>query len=351
MKIPDVRARAFARNVSTKDQKKAEASKPKDYNAVILELRQILLSALKYRNRFEWDSLKSGKIFDQAVPAQPVAHNFPSEPKPFKFDYAKFDKFDFLDKIIPSRRRKLEQENKKLEQKDKLEFEAQHMQWKAECESLRREADARYAARVREWKKARDEFENARLQANDAVDDLCARYKAGDLTIEEYCDIVLCNSAYPDNFPREWATNYDSETGILVIEFRLPALADMPTIKEIKYIASRDVFEEVRLKENFVNALYDSVVYQVCLRTLHELYTSDEIRALKSVVFNGWVHYINPANGQETQACIVSVQALAEQFKEINLAAVDPKSCFRALKGIGSTQLHAMAPVQPRCLN
>lgn len=95
---------------STKDQRKAEASKlTEDYNAVVLELKQILLRALERKNRFEWNSLKSGKIFDKAIPAQPVAPKFPPEPNPFKYDYVKFG---FLDKIIPSRRRKLEQEKR-----------------------------------------------------------------------------------------------------------------------------------------------------------------------------------------------------------------------------------------------
>ena len=43
----------------------------------------------------------------------------------------------------------------------------------------------------------------------------------------------------------------------------------------------------------------------------------------------------------------MSMQATPEEFSGINLAAVDPKTCFRSLKGVGSSQLHAMAPVPP----
>ena len=68
---------------------------------------------------------------------------------------------------------------------------------------------------------------------------------------------------------------------------------------------------------------------------------------MKSITYNGWVNYINPATGRETRACIVSIQVTASEFKSINLAAVDPKACFRSLKGVGSSQLHAMAPIAP----
>ncbi|MGH6801042.1 MAG: hypothetical protein ACRECZ_06475, partial [Methylocella sp.] len=124
-------------------------------------------------------------------------------------------------------------------------------------------------------------------------------------------------------------------------------IADMPTLKEERCDPSIDVFEEIRRFESFKNALYDSVIYQVCLRTLHELFSNDKIQALKAIVFNGWVKYTDPATGHETKAYIVTVQALADQFSKINLAAVDPKECFRSLKGVGSTQIQAMVPLQP----
>jgi restriction system protein len=64
-------------------------------------------------------------------------------------------------------------------------------------------------------------------------------------------------------------------------------------------------------------------------------------------VFNGWVHYTDPRSGHQTRACIASVQATRDEFLGINLRAVDPKECFRALKGIAATNLASIAPVAP----
>jgi restriction system protein len=68
---------------------------------------------------------------------------------------------------------------------------------------------------------------------------------------------------------------------------------------------------------------------------------------LDSVVFNGWVTSIDKATGKEVTACILSLQTVRQEFLDNNLAGVDPKTCFRSLKGVGSSQLHGLAAVAP----
>jgi restriction system protein len=92
---------------------------------------------------------------------------------------------------------------------------------------------------------------------------------------------------------------------------------------------------------------YDEVLYQIALRTLHELYNTDETGVLKSVVFNGWVQSIDKATGIETHGCILSVQAEREEFLQINLSQVEPKACFRKLRGVASSKLTELTPVRP----
>jgi restriction system protein len=71
------------------------------------------------------------------------------------------------------------------------------------------------------------------------------------------------------------------------------------------------------------------------------------VNALDSIVFNGFVDSIDPATGQEKHSCVLSVQAGKEEFGLINLAQVDPKACFKNLKGVGSSKLHSITPVAP----
>ena len=122
-------------------------------------------------------------------------------------------------------------------------------------------------------------------------------------------------------------------------------MADIPTLQEVSYVQSRNEFREKHITQAQLNRVYDNLLYQIALRTMHELYEADQIGALGAVVFNGYVKAIDPATGHETNGCVLSVQAGREEFEQINLAHVDPKACFKSLKGVGSSKLHSLTPI------
>ena len=163
----------------------------------------------------------------------------------------------------------------------------------------------------------------------------------------DYCDLVLSNSEYPDYFPQSYELDYNPENKILVVDYQFPSISDLPTLQEVKYIKSRDEFTEKHISQAQIRRNFDSVLYQITLRTIHELYEADQVNALASIVFNGYTHSIDPSTGREVTPCVLSVQAGKEEFEQIQLANIDPKMCFKSLKGIGSTRLHSLTPVAP----
>ena len=158
---------------------------------------------------------------------------------------------------------------------------------------------------------------------------------------------MLSNSNYPDYFPQQWDIDYSSVNKILIVDYSLPDISDLPTVKSVKYIAASDTFSESHISEAALNKLFDSVIYQIALRTLHELFEADVTNALDSIVFNGWVNSVNKATGREANTCIISVQASKDEFLAFDLSRVDPKACFKELRGVGSSKLHGLTPVAP----
>jgi restriction system protein len=65
------------------------------------------------------------------------------------------------------------------------------------------------------------------------------------------------------------------------------------------------------------------------------------------VTFNGWVEAISPATGVMERGCILSVQAFKDEFLAFNLASVDPKACFKQMKGVAASALAGLAAVRP----
>ncbi len=208
----------------------------------------------------------------------------------------------------------------------------------AEAENISRQNE--HVAALERWNASRIEYEKkevARLEAESLLPGAVA-YR---------CERVLLLSDFPDNIRRELNLEYVPETKILIVDYLLPTPDDLPRVKDVKYIKSRNEAVAVLLSERELNQIYDDVLYQICLRTLYELFVTDEADALSAVVFNGWVESVDKATGKDTKGCVMSVHVEKEEFQKINLARVDPKACFKALKGIGSSTLHSLTPIAP----
>jgi restriction system protein len=146
-----------------------------------------------------------------------------------------------------------------------------------------------------------------------------------------YLAEVLGQSEYPDSFPREQRFQYSSSTKTLALDFELPNQTVLPDTKEVKYVATRSEFQKIPTSDLWIKKIYDELLYQIALRTMFELFQSDEANMLVSVVFNGWVRSIDRATGVEVHACVMSMEARKDEFLAINLRHVDPKACYKKL--------------------
>jgi len=201
---------------------------------------------------------------------------------------------------------------------------------------------------VGRWQARKEQFEREQPKRNEWVDPLRSDYLAGKPeAVSAYCKIVLSRCAYPRGFPDEVEVEYNPDSGIIVVERALPAPEQIPRLREVKYVRSRGELSESYLPDREVTALYDDALYQIALATAHALYDADCVGALVAMVFNGYVTAIDKATGNELTTCVMSVQISREEFARLDLAAVDPKACFRQLKGVAASKLHAVTPIAP----
>lgn len=344
-KRQEVEARKAAREEAAeeKEEKKRLAQEQtEEASSILAALERTLEHTLAVDDAIDWDSLKSTEGFPKPRPVAPARPGGGPEPK--STDPGFQPKLGFFGKLFPGTKRR------KLDEARAL-YESSHKKWKAE--ELKRMKDyeirlEKHNEAMQGWEAERNEFLRNREEQHAAVDDLEQRYRAKEPgAIEEYCDLVLSISEYPDIMPKEYELEYNPDSGLVIIEYRVPAVDDLPTLREVKYVQSRDAFDEVHLKQAGVSKLYDSLIYQICLRTIHEIFEADVADAVNSVAFNGWVQYIDRATGNDTRACIMSIQTAREPFLAINLSNVDPKQCFKSLKGVGSSKLHGMVPIAP----
>lgn len=322
-------------------------------------LRNILLTGIEPDPTLEWEQLKIRTSFSANAPAMPV---FIPEPLPKAVPAAPDRSFwvyqvklSLLDRLIASRK-----EIKLSEAENRFSSDLQA--WRDYCAALsqehRVELDAnraknaeiqeKYVLAVHAWEREKFGYYEEQAKQHAAIDELRTRYesKSPDAVVE-YCERVLSNSDYPDCIPREFDFDLNPETGVLLVDCKLPAPDNLPRLAEVKYVKTTDTLSEKFLSEAQSAHLYDDVLYQITLRTIHELFQSDSVKAISTVVLNGIVTSTARSTGNKTTACILSVQVSRDVFLAINPAKVDPKACFRQLKGVGSSKLHSITPIAP----
>ncbi|MFC3040394.1 restriction endonuclease [Virgibacillus xinjiangensis] len=334
---------ARERKAQEKEDKKLYAlQQTEDAEEELKNVENTLEHTLGVDDAIDWEDLKNTREFDKSPPTTPI--EVPYSPEPKKEEQVYQPQLNLLDKIIPSMREKKEKE---MEEK----FHQEHKNWELEKEEIEKQnimENEQYQEDVKKWEEEKEAFELYQKETNEAIEQQKKNYMLKDpVAIIDYCDMVLSNSEYPDEFPQEFDIDYNPETKIMIVDYSLPSPEDVPTLKEVKYVQSRDEFKDVHLSAAAKRKMYDTLLYNITLRSLHELFEADAIDALEAIVFNGWVNSIDKATGQDVNACILSVQAGKDEFEKINLEQVDPKLCFKNLKGIGSSKLHSLTPVAP----
>ena len=327
---------------SKEAKKELGATKTEEAIQVLLGLQQTLKLTLTVNDKIEWDSLLDTSDYNEPKPTVIKSKAIPEEPK--LSDPAYQPELSFIDKFLPARKIAKTHELVK-----KYQFD--HYNWSHEREKIlaaNRALAEKLAKETRIWETRKKEFKENQNKRNEKIREHKRNYLICDAAaITDYCELVLSKSQYPDFFPMEWDLQYNPDSKILLIDYSLPSMDKLPTLKAIKYVATQDSFSEIHLSPSELSNRYDDLLYQVCLRTIHEIYEADSINAIASVVFNGWVNSVDKATGNDVNACIMSVQSGKDEFLAINLAKVDPKTCFKQLKGVGSSKLHGLSPIAP----
>lgn len=373
-----------------RERKKAQVARKKEKaeedtaaaQAAIGACRRILADGLTARPGLDWASLRVTPdrpefVFGEAPPSRPTGEPEPRWEPPGgapSLDAAQRSvgvpgERPFLEKLLGGLRRAREQklaEARALHQKH-MERHEEHVrhareQYEKACrdhakraheaserheaakeayQTRLHEAEARHAEHVAQIKAEADGH-------NRTLDGMRERLAEGEGEATEwYVATLLDRSEYPSEIEVEPEVAYDPHAETVVVSYRLPNPDEIPNVKGLRYVASRDETTVVELKPKERDALYEETIHQVALRTIHEVLGAPDTPHVGSVVFNGWVNGVDSKTGQEFTSCIVSCMAAREQFEELNLELVAPKDCLRGLGALDAGPLALLAPVKP----
>ena len=134
--------------------------------------------------------------------------------------------------------------------------------------------------------------------------------------------------------------------GVLGVDFLLPNKDEISRVKEVYYLKNGDERERLYSERDFVK-IYERDLYLLVLKSIQSIFDSDDEDKLKGILFNGNIQDYSPTTGQLERKVIMSVFVRKEQFEGIDLDHVDPKACFKSLKGVSAAKLSDITPVNP----
>src|SRR5260370_15025743 len=214
---------------------------------------------------------------------------------------------------------------------------------------------AREAARQRSLAEARAVFERQVAEAhqrvvtqNAEIDNFQRELTAGSpAAIVDYFTMVLASSNYPNGFPQHAKLAYVPESKQLVIEYDLPSFEVIPEIGSFRYVKTKDEITQTTRPLAQRKTLYSSVVAQVTLRSLYELFKADRMGHADIIVLNGYVASTDKGTGHPIRTCLITVRTSRDTFTQLNLSKVDPLICLNVLNASVSKSPTELAPVRP----
>ena len=151
--------------------------------------------------------------------------------------------------------------------------------------------------------------------------------------VEDYFTQVLEKSALPAGFPKQATLAYVAEADELRIDFALPAIDAIPETQTYSYDVIRGEASPALMPPKQRRLLYSSVLAQICLRCIHEIFTADRTKKIDHIVFEGYADGINPSSGQPGRFRLVVLSLSRGQYEALNLECVEPRACLYGLGG------------------
>jgi restriction system protein len=298
---------AAAVKVSKADDAERQTAEAK---ALLKAYDNILNATLSKNDRIDWKKLKDRTSFHDHEPDQVPGR---------AIFYGAVPKKSFFEVFLPFLRTKRE----RAEQEAEKAFES------AKVRHAESEAKA-----LKEYEDAKKVFLRTQKDHNAKIDATQSAFEQADkAAIEYYVNLVLERSEYPDGISLDHILDYDKGTRTLRVETQLPMMDGFTFTTEVKYQASKDAFQTKTLGKLEAKNLYANIIYQIAVRTLHEIFEAEYTGNVHTVEFTGSVVGIDPRKGVDTKTPVLCVKADRDSFSQFNLSRVKPEACAEGLGG------------------
>jgi restriction system protein len=245
----------------------------------------------------------------------------------------------------------------------RVDFAVVHRGWHEHCTRMHADYSAEFAGRqraeqdrVRRLQAAQAAYqEQCQKRGADAeaqnrtltkfINDLAFDVESA---IQDYVAVVLSNSVYPEAFPVSHDHRFNIGSRELTLTVTVPDPGDLPAVREYRYVKAKDEIVPTALPVRERKERYANAVWQVALRTLHEIFEADRAAKISSVALTVDASHIAPATGRPEKVPLVVAAADRQTFMTFDLARVVPHATLTHMGAALSKSPFDLSPADIR---
>jgi restriction system protein len=225
-------------------------------------------------------------------------------------------------------------------------FDDEYAQWQEHAAAVpaqqleqMRKRDATEQQRLQALAAARAEYDRGceareadAARSNAQLDALISGLQRGEhAAVQEYIGIVLGNSVYPSVLSVEHDYDFDPETRELALTVLVCAPDRLPSEKSFRWVKSKDEIVATALAKKDLKERYASIVHQVALRTVHEVFEADRAGQVQTITLQVATETRDPATGLPRRIPFVGMAAERDSFMAFDLHNVVPSATLAHL--------------------
>ena len=176
----------------------------------------------------------------------------------------------------------------------------------------------------------KNEIKAYNLQKEELIKIRKELYKNKDVElINGYKKEILNQVNYPFEFKKCINTGYCRESKKFVVDYLLPDRKIVPNTIKYEYKKVIDAIKPIGINEKDKNNIYNQVVYSIALNTIKNIFNKDIYKNIDSVVFNGYINYVDLSTGQDIRPYIISATVDRNTFNNIDMEKIDKFTCLK----------------------
>ena len=211
-----------------------------------------------------------------------------------------------------------------------------------------------YEKYLKNYSSHKDLFEkniSDNIQLNKIIEDYS---KGSDEGIFDYLKLILNQCIFNKKaIPKKINFRYEREEKRLLIELQL---ADFDSFRIKEYLIKKDrtiqknkqgQLLDKSLSETAHKKIAEYSLYLIPIRIIYEFFYFDTNRFFTHIALNGIISSHNKATGKVEKNNVLSLFVERKTVLDLKLNKVNPKECFRVLKGISSSKIYENIAINP----